>query len=111
MCIVNFMDELLKPKSNVHGQAGYDPAIFARVLGVLNDMNGEAAPDCSPIYEIKDRMLVCIYDGDINQICKEEDIDSYAFTPIGVRVYHKDPRHEYILGFVIQRNQEKYGVY
>lgn len=102
MCIVSFIDELLKPRSAFPGQAGYNPAIFARVLDVLNDMNGEAAPDCSPIFEIKDKMLVRICDGDIQLICKEEDINSYAFTPIGVRIYDRDPKHEYILGFVIQ---------
>ncbi len=107
MCSISFIGEVLKAKDEMENVTGFDLEVFSKLLAVFNDMNGEADPDGAPIFQIDGDKLKYISDGAIHDICCIDDIESYTLTPIGIRIYDKEPGHEYILGMV-RRDSDDY---
>lgn len=91
------LQEILKPRHIFPNTIPYKARVFSDLLLILNNLNHETNPESSPTYQIHKGILKCTSNGQSQNVCRIDAIESYVITPMGIRIFDKDPGREYVL--------------
>lgn len=97
MPATSLMEEILKPRTAFTNTIPYNEMVFSDLLHILNSLNRETDPINAPSYRIQKGRLKCVFQGETQEICCIDAIESYVITPIGIRIFDRDASKEYIL--------------
>lgn len=100
MRTTSIIQEILKPRKDFPDTIPFNVKVFSDLIHIFNNLNCITDPNNSPIYLIHKGILECTFGGQTQDVCCINTIENYAITPIGIRIFDKDPGREYILAFV-----------